>query len=359
MTELVDSIEDCHPLIQSYWAELEVGTDDNDPEKRDESSITRYSQDLRWFQGWLTENDLEPEEITRMDAKQIGLALGGEYHGSTGPNRWRTINKMYQTLELERTIEQNPFSPWDDTDIKSEKFGFGRKTEQEKHLDGDEDYAVDQDDIRAMEKSATKLRDQLLIRLMWQTGVRREEVAGIRISDEQAGHESSADEDDDDEVTKSDLDRENREITVRDVTAKNDSRRVVPYQPSLDGLLAEWLDYGGRDKYRDSGESNYLFLGERSTHLRPDSIREIVEGVADEAGLNRELYTDSEGRSRSKITPHNIRHGYGSYLVNKTDAGIYEVSRLLGHESVKTTEETYIEDDDRVGVETGRKFGPE
>lgn len=354
MNDLVDNIEDCHRYIRSYHRELQLGADDKDPDKRDSNTTGRYEQDLRWFQAWLNENGLEPDEVDRQAAKDVGFTLSETYNGSTAPNRWNRIEKMYNNLRLEGTIEENPFAIWGDPEIKNEKFGFSNTTQQEKELESGEDYAVSQEDVRALEEAASKPRDKLLIRLLWQTGLRRGEVANLKISSAQAGHEATSE----NYTSKTDIDLENREITVRREHAKNDIARVVPYQSSLDGLLKDWINEH-RKIYRDWRESNHLFITQRSTWMRPDTIREIVVDLADEAGLNRELYHDSEQRGRNKITPHNLRHGYGSHLVNETDASIYEASKLLGHSSVRQTEETYVEEDPRAGVETGREFGPD
>jgi|AntDeeMinimDraft_4_1070355.scaffolds.fasta_scaffold03799_3 integrase/recombinase XerD len=338
MTRLVSDISDCHPHIQTYWGELQAGTDDNDPDLRDSTTTRRYGQDLRWYQAWLNDQDLDFEEVERTDAKRVGITLGNEYNGSTAPNRWRTIHRLYSDLVIERVFQTNPFAPYNDSRIKNRKFGFGSGTEQEKHLRDDETYALDQDQIRKMEDAAVKPRNQLLIRLLWQTGLRRSEVSGLLIDD---------------------LDRPNREITVRQPNAKNDQKRVVPYQHTLDGLLKDWLDHGGRQTYRDWNESDHLFLTERSHWMRPGTVWEIVVDIAEKAGLQRDLYTDSEGRDRSKITPHNIRHGYGTYMVHNTDASIYDVSKLMGHKSTKTTEQKYVGHDPRQGVDAGRSYGPE
>lgn len=354
MNDLVDNIEDCHRYIRSYHRELQLGADDKDPEKRDSDTADRYGQDLRWYQAWLNENGLEPDEVDRKAAKDVGFTLSETYHGSTAQDRWNRIENMYNNLRLEGTIEENPFAVWGDPEIKREKFGFSNTPQQEKELESGEDYAVTQEDVRALEEAASKPRDKLLIRLLWQTGLRRGEVANLKISSAQAGHEVE----DENDTSYTDVDLEKREITVRDRHAKNDSARVVPYQPSLDGLLKDWINHH-RKIYRDWRESNYLFITERSTWMRPDTIREIVLDLAKETGINRELYDDAKNKGRNKITPHNLRHGYGSYLVNETDASIYEASKLLGHKSVKQTEETYVEEDPRAGVETGREFGPD
>lgn len=331
----IDS-SDCDPELRTFIRELRANADDDDPELRSTNSVDRYEQDIRWFQAWLWDSELEATSVDEEDARRLGLDIGDAFNGTTPANRWRTIFTFYDDMDRSGTVEQNPLSTWDP--VKKKKFGFSNTTEQERHLDGEETYAVSQEEVRQMEENRQKIRDQLIIRMLWQTGLRRGELSELEIDD---------------------VDRDAREVEVRAEVAKGDKGRVVPYQPNLDGLLNEWLDYGGRSQYRDSEESDYLLVGERGPQLSADRIKDIVVEAACDAEINRVLYQDSMGRDRWKITPHSLRHGYGSYLANQTDAGIYAISNLLGHSSVKITEEIYVEDDERAGVEVGHRYGPE
>jgi len=192
-----------------------------------------------------------------------------------------------------------------------------------------------------------RIRGQLIIRLLWQTGVRRGEASGLEIED---------------------IERDDREITVRESVAKNDEKRIIAYQQSLDGLLKEWLDYGHREEMAATADHDRLFVGERGAPLSGDRINEIVIDAADEAGINRKIYADvnapldEDGNripNRWKISAHNIRHGFGTYMVNETDAGLWEVSKSMGHSSVEITERIYVENDPRAGVKHLHKYGPE
>lgn len=158
------------------------------------------------------------------------------------------------------------------------------------------------------------------------------------------------------------------EVRIPASVAKYDNPRVVAYQPSLDPLLEEWLDHGRRAEMAAGRDHDYLLVSQTGKRLRPEAINEIVKNAADRAGLNRKLYADASAaenedgekeKNRWKITAHNIRHGYGSYLVNKTDAGLWEVSKQMGHSSVDVTEDIYVDDDPRAGIEHSHEYGPD
>jgi len=358
--------DECRPEIKQYGRHLDAGTDDNDSEKRTSGSTKRYKQDLKWFDYYLDENNIDSvSDVGSSDALNIGYTLSEEYNGSTGVYRWNTIHGFYKWSIKKEIFDTNPLEKWNDN--KKKEFGLTKSPQQVNELDDGEKYALSQDEIRLMEKNVgnpriPRIRNQLLIRLMWQTGVRRAEASEIILDN---------------------IDREAREIELPSSITKNGKKRVVAYQPNLDGLLRQWVDGGYRDECLaklkqdedDENENNndgedemeYLFVGIRGKQLSPEAINEVVKKSADNAGLNRRLYADANSpvdedgnreKNRWKITSHNIRHGLGTYLVNETDMDVYSVSKYLGHSSVDITESIYVEEDPRAGTEEGARFGP-
>lgn len=312
------------------------------------TSTQRYKQDLRWYDHWLDDARISsPTEVTPAAANEVGLTLSRAFSGTTGRYRWDRIFSFHDWLVRMELDDSNPYERWNDD--KEEEFGLTKSTEQSHQLQKAEQYAVSQTEIREMEKNVTRhrLRDQLRIRLLWQTGMRRGEAS---------------------ELTINDINRESREITIREPVAKNNKKRVVAYQQALDGLLTEWLDHGYRTEMAATTDHDRLFVGERGAPLSGDRINKVVINAADEAGFNRKIYadanapTDEEGekiQNRWLITAHNVRHGFGTHMINETDAGLWEVSKAMGHSSVEITEKIYVEDDPRAGIEHLHKYGPE
>jgi integrase/recombinase XerD len=341
-------VEDCRGEIEQYIGQLVSGTDDADPERRNSKSTTRYKQDLRWYDHWLDQNSIdEVQDLTPADANQLGQDLSSQFNGTTPLYRWDRIYSFHEWLTRMELMDKNPLSRWNEE--KDEHFGLTKSTEQSRRLEDDETYAVSQAEVRQMEENVgrNRVRDQLIIRLLWQTGMTRGEASGLTLDD---------------------IDRNAREITIRESVAKNNQRRVVAYQQSLGGLLTEWIDYGYRDEMAATADHNRLFVGERGAPLSPGRINDIVINAACDAGFNRKLYadanavTDEDGNkqpNRWLISAHNVRHGYGTHMVNKTDAGLWEVSKQLGHSSVKVTEDIYVEDDPRAGLEHAHQYGPD
>ncbi|PSP37993.1 recombinase XerD [Halobacteriales archaeon QH_7_65_31] len=341
-------VDECRSEIQQYIGQLESGTDDTDPELRKSGSTVRYKQDLRWYDHWLDQNDIESVlDVTPAASNQLGQDLSTDFNGTTPRYRWDRIYSFYEWLLSMGLLEDNPLGRWNDK--KGELFGLTKSTEQSKQLGEDETYAVSESEVRQMEEHVgrNRVRDQLIIRLLWQTGMRRGELS---------------------QLTLDDMDRDSREITIRAVVAKNDQKRVLAYQRTAEGLLSEWLNRGYRDEMAATASHNRLLVGERGGPLSPGRINDIVIDAANKAGFNRKLYpdanaaTDENGdkiENRWLISAHNVRHGYGTYMIHETDAGLWEVSKQMGHSSVKITEETYVDPDPRAGLEHAHQYGPD
>ncbi len=327
-------LAECREPIQKYIKRLSTSKN-----SRSEGSITRYKQDLRWLDTWLDGEGFDSvTDITSAGAEDMMIRLGDEFSGTTPRYRWDRIFAFYEWLERRGEIESNVLKKWD---AEKSEYGLTKETQQSQELGDDETYAVSRTDVREMEKHCgePKIRNQLIIRMMWQTGMRRGEMASLTLDM---------------------IDRDAREIHLPSDVTKNSKERIVGYQESLDGLLKMYVDGGLRDESLAGRETDKLFIGVRGGNLRGEAINEVIRKAADNAGINRKLdYKPANGGSRWLITSHNVRHGFASHLVNKTEAGLWEVSRQLGHSSVKITEETYVEDEPDAGLEHIKRYGPD
>ncbi|WP_137284109.1 tyrosine-type recombinase/integrase [Halorussus salinisoli] len=168
-----------------------------------------------------------------------------------------------------------------------------------------------------------KVRNELLIRLLIQTGIRAGEATLIRIDDIERAPE--------------------RRIRIRGEKTKEN--RSVFYQPSLDPLLEQWIDRGLRAAYPKANESDRLFISHKSGKLTQKAITEIVRTAAENAGIQEVMYENAQGHDMHRVTPHTLRHTFARLWVE--DGGdIARLARLMGH----TT------DDGSPNLETTRKY---
>lgn len=176
------------------------------------------------------------------------------------------------------------------------------------------------------------LRNKLIVRLLFQTGVRRGELAEIRLDD---------------------IDREERRIRIR--SEKSHANRSVWYHPSLDQLMTLWIDVE-RNAVLTADESPYLFPTKESERISGRMITWVVSTAAENAGLQAVMYTDKNGNEKHEVTAHTLRHSFAVQAL-KEGMDTRWLQKALGHAKIETTERylQVTEDDVKRAWE---KYGP-
>lgn len=349
-------IEDCRPSIREWCR------DQRNP-GRTERTIGKYQRDLQWYDEWLdTQGVDDPRDLTKRQANRLGHDLVEKHNGATAYDRWARIKKYYDELVIYDEIESNPLGWWHDD--RKERFGMTRTSKRSQVLKKKgEKEALNQKEVRTLEQRVNypEKRNQLIIRLLWQTGLRRGELAGLRW-DEDWERDFEDDEDWDDPDC--DFDAENRLIRVREANSKTGTKRIVAYQHNCEELVDHWVDIGRDDALKDDkGDPGTLLVGINGDRLSGDAINNAVKRAADRADIQTYLYTDENGGTRDRIIAHALRHGLGHHLVHKSNGGdgvdIYKVSKILGHASVDITEDIYVGHEPTAGLRELQQHGPE
>lgn len=142
------------------------------------------------------------------------------------------------------------------------------------------------------------LRNRMILMVFYETGVRLSELVGLN----------------DNSISWPEK--------VLRVIGKRNKERVVPLG---DKLLRELADYVSvRDRYVER-RSNALFLTKDGERAKPAQVRFMVERNL------RKFCT------LKKVSPHVLRHTFATAMLNH-GADLESVKRLLGHESLTTTE---------------------
>ena len=153
-------------------------------------------------------------------------------------------------------------------------------------------------DAESWTESFEDMRDRTVIMTFYETGIRLSELIGL-----------------DDSM----VDFSNRQLKV---TGKRNKQRVIPFGEEL---LATFRDYMKcRDK-EVNRQSEALFVSSKGQRMTSSQVREAVK---------RNL---SKVCTLKKRTPHVLRHTFATAMLNNK-AGIESVKKLLGHESLSTTE---------------------
>jgi site-specific recombinase XerD len=146
------------------------------------------------------------------------------------------------------------------------------------------------------------LRDKSIVEMLFSTGLRVSELAGLR---------------------RDSLNLKREEFTVR---GKGDKPRVVFVSQQARYWLGLYLS-----KRKDM--EPFLFIGmdraqsgrDEAVALTPRSIQRLVQRYAKEAGITK------------RITPHVMRHSFATDLL-RNGADIRSVQAMLGHSSITTTQ---------------------
>lgn len=289
------------PLIQRHLDRIEA--------RMAESSYETHRCNLRGFQSWLKEQDSELQDLTAMDLEGYFLQLKKDgYAPNTISSRYESVRSLFKRLAGRyEVIEETPFE-----DL--ERKGFVEKRTR-KHDREEISYVSDEEKEALVEHvPSPTLRIELIIRLLWQPGIRNIEAINIELSN---------------------LDRDERYIKIW--SNKSKEWRPVFYQPSLDVLLDQWVDGGYRSGYLSADESPYLFLTERSEQFGECTIGEkIVKPAAEAAGIQEVMYVDNGGCDRHRVTPHTLRHGHAVHAL-KSGIDVRAVQKHLGHASLEMT----------------------
>ncbi|MBX7246805.1 MAG: tyrosine-type recombinase/integrase [Candidatus Sumerlaeaceae bacterium] len=140
-------------------------------------------------------------------------------------------------------------------------------------------------------------RDFAILVLLGFTGMRRQELVGLNL----------------DAV---DFERK----TVR-VFGKGSKERLIPMNPFVVNAMTAYLEVRPA-----TGDSSSVFLNRSGKRLTGRSVFNIVRKYVRRAGI-----------TKTKISPHKLRHTFAT-LLHLNEVDIIEIQRLLGHASVTSTQ---------------------
>lgn len=142
-------------------------------------------------------------------------------------------------------------------------------------------------------------RDELILEMLYATGVRVSELVNIKISDMNI-----------------------YDCTIR-ILGKGNKERIVSFGEYAKDALDLYLQ-DGRHRLNKKN-SDYLFLNHIGGNLTTRGIRDILDRIIKKTTIDK------------KISPHMLRHTFATHLINE-GCDLLAVSELLGHESISATQ---------------------
>ncbi|MEV8182840.1 tyrosine recombinase XerC [Specibacter sp. NPDC078692] len=152
----------------------------------------------------------------------------------------------------------------------------------------------------AQTRDPVAIRDLAIVELLYATGIRVGELAGLDVAD---------------------INRERRTLKV---LGKGNKERTVPFGVPADRALGDWLDFG-RGTLLKPGAGAALFLGKRGGRIDQRAVRTVVDRLLQAMG------------DTSATGPHTLRHSAATHLLDG-GADLRAVQEILGHTSLATTQ---------------------
>lgn len=255
--------------------------------KYSEKTIESYRDDLIEYNEFLGNNFTS---ILKIDKNTVNKYLKYLYERNLNKNsicrKLSSIRGLYNYLVREEVLEDNPFNSV--TNPKKEL--YLPKFLNENDLNKLFEACSDNNHINQ--------RDNLIIELLYATGLRVSELVNIKIKD---------------------IDTSEKTIKV---LGKGSKERMVIYNNHTSEALKKYLE----DGYHEFNKKNsgYLILNKNGDKLSDRYVRNIINKLVRKAGLN------------IKISPHTIRHTFATDMLEE-GADLVTVKELLGHESLNTT----------------------
>lgn len=309
-----------------------------------ESTVDRYVRHVRNWREWLT--DTRGKQIWDVDSVDLLVFIEELTDEGMAPTtisqRVSAISKFYQDMAklAERyempDVPENPYDGLDDEDKRLLR-GDTKKKAGLQDTTQDEYPYLKPDEVSQLVDNvpSPRIRNELIIRLLFNCGFRRGELASCKLKH---------------------IDREDNSIFIP--PQKSDNSRIVSYNEEYVGFqLSQWLDYGGRESMTYADESEYLFPTNDSIHISGNYINQMVKETAEKAGIQETISEYSDGREIHKVTAHTLRHSFAMQAI-RSSIDIRSLQTLLGHDELDTTL-IYLQQSKDEAKEKSRLFNPE
>ena len=254
-------------------------------------TLQAYEKDIEQFTAFLR-HEYEVEDLTKVKHKQVRYwvisLINQSYKESSITRKLRSISSLYNFLQRKKSIERNPCIGIRVPKIPHRLPSF---VEAEKM-----DLLLEQNDLT---QNFEQLRDQLILELLYATGMRRAELIGVTIDA---------------------IDYANQQLKV---VGKGNKERILPIGGKIQNLIQKYLLY--RQEAFPDITSNILLLTNKGKKLYPKFVYNLV---------NKQLSSVIINTHKS---PHVLRHSFATNLLNN-GADLYAVKELLGHSSLAATQ---------------------
>jgi integrase/recombinase XerC len=254
-------------------------------------TVSAYLADIGFFESFLA-NEFAETDLVKVNYSQIRawiVSLSDDGLSNSSINRKiSSLKSFYKFLLKTKQLESSPL-------LKHKSLKAPKKLQipfSEKELDlvlNQINYTNDFDGIR----------DKLIVDLFYTTGIRREELIGLKIQN---------------------VDLSNSTIKV---LGKRNKERIIPILPIVANQIERYLSE--RAQLQSIRDAAYFFLLLKGVKLNNSFVYRLIN------------YYFSNVSEKVKKSPHILRHTFATHLLNN-GADINSVKELLGHSSLASTQ---------------------
>lgn len=256
------------------------------------ATLESYAKDLAEFQEFL--EGLNPDAswtaVEAGDVREWVIYLLDEQKMSAASvnRKLSALRTFYKYLRRVGRVNINPMEKVVAPKKKRPLPYFVRESEMDKLLE-----------LTKEDRSFKGIRDRLILMMFYETGIRRAELLGM---------------------TDASVDLSTKQIKV---TGKRNKQRIVPFGEELENEIRAYQ--AAREEALGLKMFPTLFVTEEGAAMNKTRIARIVKE-------NLSKVTTIKKRS-----PHVLRHSFATAMLNN-HADLTSIQKLLGHESVATTE---------------------
>lgn len=256
------------------------------------ATIRSYAKDLSMFQEFLEEQNPNASwtAVEAEDVREWVIYLMDEQKmaASSVNRRLSAMRSFYKYLRRVGQVSINPMEKVVAPKKKRPLPYYVRESEMDRLLE-----------LTAEDRSFKGIRDRLVLMMFYETGIRRAELLGM---------------------TDASVDLVTKQIKV---TGKRNKQRIIPFGEELENEIKAYQM--AREETLGQRTFPALFVTEKGTAMNEKQVSKIVKE-------NLSKVTTIKKRS-----PHVLRHSFATAMLNNK-ADLTSIQKLLGHESVSTTE---------------------
>ncbi|EAE6151549.1 tyrosine recombinase XerC [Listeria monocytogenes] len=256
------------------------------------NTSTAYENDLLDFRRFLNEQAITTyQQVTFLDVRIYLTELKQKsFSRTTVARKISSLRSFYTFLLRENVINENPFTyvSHAKNQLRLPKFFYSEEMEALFQV------------VYEYNETLT-LRDRVLLEVLYGTGIRVSECAGILLPD---------------------LDTSYQAILIR---GKGNKERYVPFGAYAEDAITDYLPERVNLMSRYKKSHDALLVNHYGDPLTTRGIRYCLTKIISKASLTR------------KIHPHMLRHTFATDLLNN-GADMRTVQELLGHASLSSTQ---------------------